>query len=108
MKTLISLLLSVMVTSLCYSQDIRVVEYNTEFNISNSVKWLDELDSCTVYRVIVSDDMTYKLTKKHNIVMYPTIVMYKDSIEVIRFEADIMMELNVPMDTIRYYISSYY
>jgi|TARA_R110002074_G_scaffold397002_1_gene586990 hypothetical protein len=68
-----------------------VTEFNAEWNKSNGVKWLGELEDCEITKV---DIVKYsKFQKKHKIVVVPTIIIFKDGEEVKRFQADISFSM---------------
>jgi len=73
------------------SAQVIVTEFNAEWNKSNGVEWLIELEDCEITNV---DIVKYsKLQKKHKIVVVPTIIIFKDGEEVKRFQADISFSL---------------
>ena len=76
--------------NLCNS-DICVVQFNTSWNESNNVGYLDELTNCDIMNVNI-DEGTYQ--KKYGIVVVPTIIVFNGK-EVERFQANIMMEMEV-------------
>jgi len=76
-----------------------VVEFNASFNTKNSVAWIDNLTDCDINRVdIVSDP---DLQKKYKIVVVPTIVILNDGEEKKRFQANIMMTMEVTKDDVQ-------
>ena len=87
------------------AQNVLVIHYNTFFNTDNTIIWLDSLQGSEVIMVQINSDKTLKTANKNGIKRYPTIVIYKNDKEMYRFEADIMMKLNIPKDTIQYYIN---
>ena len=73
------------------SAQVTVAHYNAEWNKANDVKWLDTLSDCDIVKV---DIVKYpKLKKKHEIVVVPTIIIFKDGEEVKRFQADISFSM---------------
>ena len=73
------------------SAQVVVTEFNADWNKSNKVEWLNELDDCDVTKV---DIVKYpKFQKKHKIVVVPTIIIFKDGEEVKRFQANISFSM---------------
>jgi len=73
------------------SAQVTVAHYNAGWNKANDVKWLDTLSDCDIVKV---DIVKYpKLKKKHEIVVVPTIIIFKDGEEVKRFQADISFSI---------------
>lgn len=74
-------------------EGISVVEFNASFNASNSVGWMDKLSDCKGERIdIVSNPV---MQKEHKIVVVPTLIIFNQGEEVQRFQANIMMQLEV-------------
>ena len=76
-----------------------VVEFNASFNSSNSVDWIDELSDCKGKRVDILTNP--ELQKEHKIVVVPTVIVFNDGEEVERFQANIMMQLEVTKDEVQ-------
>ena len=70
---------------------ICVVEFNAPFNASNSVPWVEDIDDCTSARIDIATNP--ELQKNHKIVVVPTIVVFNEGEEEVRFQANIMMQL---------------
>ena len=71
---------------------IQVVVFNASWNEANEVKWAYELEDIETYSYIdVSKDI--ELQKKHKIAVVPTIIIFKDDIEVARFQADLSFKM---------------
>ena len=78
-------------TKFC-KQDICVVEFNAEWNKANEVTWIGKLTDCQT--IIYIDINTQKeLQKKHKIAVIPTIIIFKDDVEVARFQADLSFKM---------------
>jgi hypothetical protein len=80
------LLFFILLCSNAFGQ-INVVHYNAEWNNKNKVEWLDSLTDCKIKYINIVEDLTVQ--KKQKIVVVPTIIIYKDGIEVKRYQADI-------------------
>jgi len=95
MKKLI-LLLSILTTA-CFAQDfpdgLVVVEFNASFNKANEVQWLSKLSDCEVQRVDIAADSRW--SSEYKIVVVPTLVVFNNNEEAKRFQANIMMTMEV-------------
>jgi len=65
------------------------VQFNTSWNESNNVDYLDNLTDCSVMNINI-DEGLYQ--KEYSIVVVPTIIVFNGK-EVERFQANIMMEI---------------
>ena len=85
------LVLALILLGTTASSQVVVTEFNADWNKSNGVKWVGELEDCGITKV---DIVKYpKLQKKHKIVVVPTIIIFKDGEEVERFQADISFSM---------------
>ena len=66
---------------------IVVTHFNAEWNNPNKVKFIGELTDCEIVYVDIA--VAPKLQAKHEIIVVPTVVIFKDGEEVKRFQADI-------------------
>jgi thiol-disulfide isomerase/thioredoxin len=73
--------------SICFGQ-IKVVQFNADWNKANDVAWVNSLKDCKVisYTDIGKDT---KAQSKYKIAAVPTIIIFKDGEEVARFQADL-------------------
>ena len=74
--------------NLCNSE-VCVVQFNTSWNESNNVDYLNNLTDCSVMNINI-DEGLYQ--KEYSIVVVPTIIVFNGK-EVERFQANIMMEI---------------
>ena len=88
MKKLILLLL---ICSSNISAQIVVTHFNAEWNDPNKVAYIGELTDCDIVYVDIAKSP--KLQEKHEIIIVPTVVIYKDGEEVKRFQADISFSM---------------
>ena len=88
MKKLILLLL---ICSSSVSAQIVVTHFNADWNDPNKVAYIGKLTDCEIVYVDIAK--APKLQKKHEIVVVPTVVIYKDGEEVKRFQADISFSM---------------
>ena len=77
--------------SICFSQ-IKVVQFNASWNKANDVLWVQGLKDCKVISYIdVAKDVNAQ--KKHKIAAVPTIIIFKDGEEALRFQADLSFKM---------------
>jgi thioredoxin-like negative regulator of GroEL len=88
MKKLILLLL---ICSSSVSAQIVVTHFNADWNDPNKVAYIGKLTDCEIVYVDIAK--APKLQEKHEIVVVPTVVIYKDGEEVKRFQADISFSM---------------
>ena len=71
---------------------VQVSQFNAEWNSANEVSWVQDLNDCrTISYVDISNSP--KLATKHKIAVIPTIIIFKDNIEVARFQADLSFKM---------------
>ena len=73
--------------SLCFGQ-IKVVQFNAEWNKVNDVAWINKLKDCKSISYIDIGKQA-KAQSKYKIAAVPTIIIFKDGEEVARFQADL-------------------
>ena len=74
------------------SGQISVAQYNASWNNANEVKWIQDLSDCkTISYVDIAANP--KLQIKHKIAAIPTIIIFKDDVEVARFQADLSFKM---------------
>ena len=101
MKKLLILLLFPI---LMYSQspcdeDVCVVQFNAGWNSAADVKWVSELTDCKVKKCDIATDT--KAQDKWEIVVVPTIIVFKDGEEVKRFQADISFSMKATLEDVQ-------
>ena len=89
MKNILLILLAVF--SLNASSQVVVTHFNAEWNDPNKVKYIGKLTDCDIVYVDIAKSP--KLQEKHQIVIVPTIVIFKDGEEMKRFQADISFSM---------------
>ena len=89
MKGYITLILSSLFF-ISYSQ-VSVIHFNSEWNADNNYD-ISILKDCDKSDVVICDSPS--LQEKHNIFAVPTIIILDNDIEIARFEANIMMQLD--------------
>ena len=85
------LVLLLMICSSEASSQIIVTHFNAAWNDPNKVAYIGKLTDCDIVYVDIAKSP--KLQEKHEIVVVPTVVIYKDGEEVKRFQADISFSM---------------
>ena len=98
------IVLALLISCFSYGQDITTVHFNYKWNERNSYKNLDKLKSTKVQYAFVEDQSD---VIKNSIKSVPTIVIYRDSKPVAKFEAGLTMEITVRLDSIQAIINKY-
>jgi len=80
-----------MAFSLSASSQIVVTHFNAEWNDPNKVSYIGKLTDCDIVYVDIAKSP--KIQEKHNIIIVPTVVIFKDGEEVKRFQADISFSM---------------
>tara|TARA_R110002020_G_scaffold144946_1_gene318168 strand:- start:17980 stop:18345 length:366 start_codon:yes stop_codon:yes gene_type:complete len=71
---------------------IQVAQFNAEWNKDNGVVWVHDLtDVKTISFIDIAKQS--KMAKKHKIAVIPTIIIFKDDVEVARFQADLSFKM---------------
>ena len=85
------LLLLVLFSKTTFAQ-ITATHFNAEWNKTNGCKWFMDLKDCkTLGTVDVAKNP--KEAKKYKIAVVPTIIIFKDGEEAIRFQADLSFKM---------------
>ena len=74
------------------SGQISVSQFNAEWNSANEVSWVMSLEDCNTYAYVDIAKDTEAQTK-HKIAVIPTIIIFKDDVEVARFQADLSFKM---------------
>jgi hypothetical protein len=88
----------------CLSQ-VSVIHFNSEWNADNNFD-VTVLKDCDVDSVVICHNP--ELQEKHNIKAVPTVIIFDEGIEIIRFEANIMMQLEATRKDIQGEIKKIY
>tara|TARA_Y100000385_G_scaffold77985_1_gene79170 strand:- start:5551 stop:5922 length:372 start_codon:yes stop_codon:yes gene_type:complete len=70
---------------------IVVTHFNAEWNDPNKVSYIGKLTDCDIVYVDIAKSP--KLQNKHEIVVVPTVIIFKDGEEKKRFQADISFSM---------------
>jgi len=71
---------------------IQLAYFNADWNKTNGVEWYDKLEDVQTLSYIDVATQT-KMAAKHKIAVIPTIIIFKDDIEVARFQADLSFKM---------------
>ena len=82
---------------LSYSQ-VSVIHFNSEWNADNNYD-ISILKDCEKSDVVICNNP--ELQEKYNIFSVPTIIILDNDIEIIRFEANIMMQLEATKEQLQ-------
>jgi len=71
---------------------IEVKQFNAGWNSTNDVPWVQKLSDCeTIAYYDIGKDK--EAQKKYKIAVVPTIILFKDGEEVVRFQADLSFKM---------------
>ncbi|MAL74537.1 MAG: hypothetical protein CMM62_06140 [Rhodospirillaceae bacterium] len=73
------------------SKGITIVEFWAPFNQSNEVAFIKELDDCRPYRLCIATNP--EASSQYSIVSVPTVVVFDNGVEVLRYTPNILMQL---------------
>ena len=74
------------------SGQISVSQFNASWNSANEVSWVQDLSDCQTL-AYVDIAANPKMQVKHKIAAIPTIIIFKDGVEVARFQADLSFKM---------------
>ena len=100
MKTFL-ILTSLFISTICFSQ-IKVIQFNANWNSANGVNWLDQLTDCKVGQVDIATNTAAQ--SKHKIIVVPTIIVFNQGEEVKRYQANIMMQMEAKLEDIQHIV----
>ena len=92
--TLVALFITLSVTS-----QIKVVQFNANWNAANGVNWLDQLTDCKVAQVDIATNTAAQ--SKYKIIVVPTIIVFNHGEEVKRYQANIMMQIEAKLEDVQ-------
>jgi len=90
------------VSSTAHSQ-ITITQFNAGWNKNNDVTWLKKLSDVDKVKYIDIAENT-KAQSKYEIVVVPTIIIFKDGEEVKRYQADISFAMKATREEVQEYI----
>jgi hypothetical protein len=71
---------------------MKVIQFNAGWNSTNEVPWIMDLEDCNTYSYVDIATDTEAQTK-YKIAVIPTIIVFKDNMEVARFQADLSFKM---------------
>tara|TARA_R110002012_G_scaffold80848_3_gene204831 strand:+ start:663 stop:1013 length:351 start_codon:yes stop_codon:yes gene_type:complete len=81
------------------SGQVVATHFNAEWNKQNKAEWVDSLTDC---------EITYtkcpKKIKRNKVIVLPTIIIFKDGVEMYRFEADLSFKMVATKKELQKYI----
>ena len=92
--TLVALFITLSVTS-----QIKVVQFNANWNAANGVNWLDQLTDCKVGQKDIATNT--EAQSKYKIIVVPTIIVFNHGEEVKRYQANIMMQIEAKLEEVQ-------
>ena len=102
MKKILLLLLLLPIFS--FSQ-IKVMQFNANWNSANDVPWVQDLEDCKTISYTDIAKNTGAQTK-YKIAVIPTIIIFKDDEEVARFQADLSFKMVATKEEVQEEISN--
>ena len=79
---------------------ISIMQFNADWNSSNTVEWLDDLSDVENIKYIdIAENPESQ--EKHEIIVVPTIIVFKDGDEVKRFQADISFSMQATKEDVQ-------
>ena len=97
MKTFL-ILTSLFISTICFSQ-VKVIQFNANWNKTNSVTWLNKLTDCKTSEICIVADKAAQ--SKYKIVVVPTIIVFDHGEEVKRYQANIMMQMEAKLEDVQ-------
>ena len=84
---------------------VKVVHYNSDWNSENNYN-ISDLKDCEKANVVICHNPEEQ--EKYNILAVPTLIVFDNNVEVARYEANIMMELDISIDDLQNAIDKVY
>ena len=85
------IILFVLISGNAFSQ-IKIAQFNAGWNKANEVPWVMDLKDCKTFAYYdIGKDK--EMQKEHKIAVIPTIIIFKDDVEVARFLADLSFKM---------------
>ena len=85
------LIVLVLFSSLLYGQ-IKITQFNAEWNKANHVNWVMDLEDYNTYSY-TDIAKNASAQKEYKIAVIPTIIIFKDGEEAFRFQADLSFKM---------------
>ena len=97
MKKLLTLV--ILFLSLNVISQIKVIQFNANWNSANGVNWLDKLTDCKVAQIDIATNTAAQ--SKYKIIVVPTIIVFNHGEEVKRYQANIMMQMEAKLEDVQ-------
>ena len=82
------------------SAQIKVTHFNAGWNSANDVGWYMDLEDCkTIGHTDIAVDT--EAQTKYKIAVVPTIIIFKDDVEVARFQADLSFKMQATREEVQ-------
>ena len=91
-------LLFVLICGTAFGQ-VRVIQFNAEWNKTNQIEWIKNLTDCEKDFIDIGKDATSQ--KKYSVVVIPTIIIFDGDDEVKRFQADLSFKMAVKEEVVQ-------
>jgi len=104
LKLLLSIL-SLIIVTLGHSQTIDVgdgvvvAHFNASWNEVNAVPWIEDINECNLVLVDISTNQ--EIMKRWEIIVVPTIVLFKDGEEIKRWQANVAFKIETDVKTVQ-------
>ena len=84
------LLILVLICGTAFGQ-VKVIQFNADWNKSNKVEWIKNLTDCEKDFIDIGKDVASQ--KKYSVVVIPTIIIFDGDEEIKRFQADLSFKM---------------
>ena len=81
------------------AKGITVVEFWAPFNEANELSFLNDLDDCKSFRLCIEKHP--EATSEYNVLSIPTVVVFDNGVEVLRYNPNILMKLVATQEEIQ-------
>ena len=95
------LIIFMIIAGTSYGQ-IVITHFNAEWNDPNKAEWVGELEECEITYVDIA--ASPKIQKKHQVIVVPTVIIFKDGEEVKRWQADLSFKIVATKEDLQEYI----
>ncbi len=93
------LLITFFLLSTIVKSQVVVLHFNADWNSSNNVEWIEDLDDCDIEFIDIAKKT--KLQKEYSIVVVPTIVILQYNEEKKRYQADLSFKLTATKEEVQ-------
>ena len=86
------------------AKDIVVIEFWADWNQMNQFNELNKLKDCNIYRIDIMSSMD--IQTDYNVTAIPTVIVFDNGVEKIRFNPNVMFQLEADKKTIQHSIDT--